>query len=45
MAHLDSLIFGLSFVTVGSGFEGEPDPLITRFWATNQYRPSHRNGT
>lgn len=29
MAHLDSLIFGLSFVTVGSGFEGEPDPLIT----------------
>ena len=29
MAHLDSLIFGLSFVTVGSGFDGEPDPLIT----------------
>lgn len=29
MAHLDALIFGLSFVTVGSGFDGEPDPLIT----------------
>lgn len=29
MAHLDSLIFGLSFVTVGSGFDGEPHPLIT----------------
>jgi hypothetical protein len=29
MAHLDSLIFGLSFVTVGSGFDGEPNPLIT----------------
>jgi hypothetical protein len=29
MAHLDSLIFGLSFVTVGTGFDGEPHPLIT----------------
>ena len=29
MAHLDSLIFGLSFVAVGSGFAGEPHPLIT----------------
>lgn len=29
MAHLDSLIFGLSFVTIGSGFDGEPNPLIT----------------
>ena len=29
MAHLDSLIFGLSFVTVGSGDAGEPSPLIT----------------
>jgi hypothetical protein len=29
MAHLDSLIFGLSFVTVGSGADGEPDQLIT----------------
>lgn len=29
MAHLDSLIFGLSFVTVGSGIEGEPSPLVT----------------
>jgi len=27
-AHLDALIFGVSFVTVGSGFEGEPHPLI-----------------
>jgi hypothetical protein len=29
MAHLDSLIFGLSFVTVGTGFDDEPDPLVT----------------
>lgn len=29
MAHLDALIFGLSFVTVGSGFDGEPNPLVT----------------
>ena len=29
MAHLDSLIFGLSFVSVGTGFQGEPNPLIT----------------
>lgn len=29
MAHLDSLIFGLSFVTIGSGDSGEPSPLIT----------------
>lgn len=29
MAHLDALIFGLSFVTVGSGFDGEPSPLVT----------------
>ena len=29
MAHLDALIFGLSFVSVGSGFDGEPHPLIT----------------
>jgi hypothetical protein len=29
MAHLDSLIFGTSFVAVGSGYEGEPAPLIT----------------
>lgn len=29
MAHLDSLIFGVSFVSVGSGFDGEPSPLIT----------------
>lgn len=29
MAHLDSLIFGLSFVSVGSGFDGEPNPLVT----------------
>ena len=28
-AHLDALIFGVSFVTVGSGFAGEPDPLVT----------------
>lgn len=29
MAHLDSLIFGLSFVSVGSGEAGEPSPLVT----------------
>lgn len=29
MAHLDSLVFGLSFVSVGSGFDGEPHPLVT----------------
>lgn len=29
MAHLDALIFGVSFVTVGSGFDSEPSPLIT----------------
>ena len=29
MAHLDSLIFGVSFVSVGTGFEDEPSPLIT----------------
>ena len=29
MAHLDSLIFGVSFVTVGSGADGEPSPLVT----------------
>lgn len=35
MAHLDSLIFGLSFVTIGSGFDGEPNPLITPHSPTN----------
>lgn len=29
MAHLDALIFGVSFVTVGTGWDGEPSPLIT----------------
>lgn len=29
MAHLDALIFGVSFVSVGSGMAGEPNPLIT----------------
>lgn len=29
MAHLDALIFGLSFVSIGSGFDGEPNPLVT----------------
>lgn len=29
MAHLDSLIFGTSFVAVGSGYSDEPLPLIT----------------
>jgi hypothetical protein len=29
MAHLDALIFGVSFLTVGTGVDGEPSPLIT----------------
>jgi hypothetical protein len=29
MAHLDALIFGVSFAAIGSGFDGEPNPLIT----------------
>lgn len=29
LTHLDSLIFGTSFVAGGTGFEGEPSPLIT----------------
>lgn len=29
MAHLDALIFGVSFVAIGSGFDDEPHPLIT----------------
>lgn len=29
MAHLDALIFGVSFVTVGAGWDGEPSPLVT----------------
>lgn len=29
LAHLDALIHGTSFVVVGTGFEGEPSPLIT----------------
>jgi len=28
-AHLDALIYGCSFVVVGKGAPGEPDPLIT----------------
>lgn len=28
MAHLDSLIFGVSFLSVGAGFDGEPNPLV-----------------
>lgn len=29
MAHLDALIYGISFVTVGSGEDDEPSPLVT----------------
>jgi hypothetical protein len=29
MAHLDSLIYGTSFVSVGTGMDGEPSPLVT----------------
>lgn len=28
-AHLDALVFGTAFVVVGTGADGEPDPLIT----------------
>lgn len=28
MSHLDALIFGTAFVTVGTGYVGEPHPLI-----------------
>jgi hypothetical protein len=29
LGHKDALIYGTGFVTVGRGFDGEPDPLIT----------------
>ena len=29
MLHTDALVYGVGFVVVGRGFEGEPDPLIT----------------
>lgn len=29
MAQLDSLIFGTAFVSVGTGVDGEPNPLVT----------------
>ncbi len=29
LTHIDSLVFGISFVTVGTGFDGEPSPLVT----------------
>lgn len=29
LGHLDALIYGTGFVTVGSGTPGEPDPLVT----------------
>ncbi len=29
LAHLDALIFGVSFVSVGTGDDGEPSPLLT----------------
>jgi hypothetical protein len=28
-AHIDALIYGVSFVTVGAGMDGEPSPLVT----------------
>lgn len=27
--HLDALIFGTAFMAVGTGYDGEPDPLVT----------------
>lgn len=44
-AHLDALIFGTAFVTVGAGYEGEPNPLITMESARNMtgiYNPRTR---
>lgn len=29
LAHVDALIFGVSFISVGTGLEDEPSPLIT----------------
>lgn len=29
LAHLDALIYGVAFICVGAGGEGEPDPLVT----------------
>lgn len=29
MGHLDSLIYGTGFIAVGTGVEGEPNPLVT----------------
>jgi len=29
LAHLDALVFGTAFVAVGTGAEGEPNPLVT----------------
>lgn len=29
LAHLDALIYGVGFVAVGTGAEGEPSPLVT----------------
>jgi hypothetical protein len=29
MAHIDALIFGTSFLAVGTGVNGEPNPLVT----------------
>jgi hypothetical protein len=35
LPQLDALIFGISFVVVGSGLDGEPSPLITTHSPTN----------
>lgn len=29
LGHLDALLYGTAFVAVGSGFDGEPHPLVT----------------
>lgn len=29
LGHLDALIYGVTYIAVGTGFDGEPDPLIT----------------
>ena len=45
LAHLDALIFGVGFICVGAGGEGEPSPLITLespLRMTGEYDPRTR---
>lgn len=45
LAHLDALIYGVGFICVGAGNEGEPNPLITLespLRMTGEYDPRTR---